>query len=273
MTFSPSVGTLLSGANGVAACTLSEAERYGAVMAFSLRRGGCSPRPFDNLNFSVQQGDTRENVRRNFQILGLHLGIDPTRIATCRQAHGDDVAVLERVPEDFPQVDALITAVPGIYPAIKTADCMPILLVDRVRRVSAAVHAGWRGTVKRITRKVVLLLKSQFKCRAEDIVAGLGPAIGSCCYEVDGTVLVPFCQSVPDGDRFVGKARKQDSEGERRTLDLAAANRAELLREGIPPANIHDMALCTCCSPDLLFSYRRDGKLSGRHLSLVGFRE
>ncbi len=113
------------------------------------------------------------------------------------------MAILDAVPKVCPQVDAMITAVPGVYPAIKTADCVPILLVDRVRRVSAAVHAGWRGTVKRITRKVVLLMKDRFKSRAQDIVAAVGPAIRGCCYEVDDTVLVPFCQSLPDGERFI----------------------------------------------------------------------
>ncbi len=85
-------------------------------------------------------------------------------------------------------MDAMITAVPGVYPAIKTADCVPILLMDRVGRVAAAVHAGWRGTVKRITRKVVQIMKDRFKSRVQDIVAAVGPAIGACCYEVDDTV-------------------------------------------------------------------------------------
>jgi polyphenol oxidase len=273
MTFFPTDCQSISGAKGDAACVLSEVDRYCAVMAFSLRNGGCSPPPFGSLNFSVQQGDTWENVRRNVEVLGSRLGIDPARIATCRQVHGDDVAILDDVPRVRPQVDAMIATVPGVFPAIKTADCVPILLVDRVRRVSAAVHAGWRGTVKRITRKVVVLMKDRFKSRAEDIVAALGPAIRGCCYEVDDAVLVPFRESVPDGNRFIRRERKHESEGETRTLDLAAANRAELLREGIPSANIHELALCTCCSPELLFSHRRDGSPSGRHMSLVGFRE
>jgi polyphenol oxidase len=271
MTPVPRHGSLMAPANGDTALVLPLAEQHRAVMAFSLRTGGCSPPPYGTLNFSVQQGDTPENVTRNHQILGAHLGIDPHRIATCRQVHGDEVAVLEDVPPVRPQVDAMIGVVPNLYLAIKTADCVPILLMDPIHGVCAAVHAGWRGTVKRIARKTVRIMKDTFHCREEDIVAALGPAIGRCCYEVDDAVLVPFSRNVPDGDRFIAKVRKHGTQRDAYTLDLVATNRAELTREGIPPANIHEAGLCTSCSPDLLFSYRRDGKLSGRHMSLVGF--
>ena len=262
----------MSREDGEMALVLRDVERYRAVMAFSLRSGGCSPPPFRSLNFSVQQGDTRENVGRNFHILGSYLGIEPRRIAACVQVHGDDVAILEEVPQIPPRADALISAVPDVYPSVKTADCVPILLIDRARRVSAAVHAGWRGTVKRITRKTILLMKDRFKSRAEDIVAAVGPAIRGCCYQVDDTVLVPFCESVPDGERFIGKVRQEGASRDARTVDLVAANRAELTYAGIPSTNIHEAKLCTCCSPELLFSYRRDGELSGRHISVAGFR-
>lgn len=258
--------------DGSRALKISAVDPYDAVMAFSLRTGGCSPAPFESLNFSAQHGDTQENVDRNLQLFGSHLGIDAARIATCRQVHGDDVAVLDRVPTKSPHADAMVSAVPNVYLGIKTADCVPILMIDRARRISAAVHAGWRGTVKRITRKVVLLMKERFHCREEDIVAALGPAIRGCCYEVGDAVLVPFSQNVPDGDRFIATVQRHDPQRAVRTVDLVETNRSELIRQGIPEQNIHDVGMCTCCSSEFLFSYRRDGEVSGRHLSLAGFR-
>jgi YfiH family protein len=259
-------------ANGDPAVVVSAVDPYDAVMAFSLRVGGCSPPPFETLNFSVQHGDAPENVNRNFELLGSHLSIDAGRIATCRQVHGDDVLLLDDVPGATPSADAMITSVPNLYVGVKTADCVPILLIDPIRRVSAAVHAGWRGTVKRITRKTVQLMKEMYHCREENIVAALGPAIRGCCYEVDDAVLVPFSQNVPDSERFIATVRKNGSPRDAHMLDLVATNREELTREGIPPKSIHDVNLCTSCTPELLFSYRRDGAASGRHISLAGFR-
>ncbi len=93
MTFLDADRQLISRVKGDVALVLSEADQYRAVMAFSLRSGGCSPQPFRSLNFSVQQGDSRENVLRNLEVLSVHLKIDPSRIVTCLQVHGDDVAV------------------------------------------------------------------------------------------------------------------------------------------------------------------------------------
>ena len=128
---------------------------FGAFMAFSLRTGGYSPTPFNSLNFSTAHGDSAENVLKNFEVLGGLLSVDPTGIATCKQVHGDDVLFPEIAGHHPRECDAIISSQPGLFPAVKTADCLPILIVDKERRVSAAVHSGWRGTVRRIAGKVV----------------------------------------------------------------------------------------------------------------------
>jgi polyphenol oxidase len=256
---------------------VSSVDRCGGVMAFSLRTGRYSPAPLDSLNFSQTQGDSSGNVKRNVKRLSEHLAIDPSRIATCRQVHGNAIAIVDDVPVGLPEADALITDRPGLFPAVKTADCLPVLILDPVKRVAAAVHAGWRGTVLRITREVIDLMKSRFDCDPGNITAALGPGIGTCCYEVDDAVLVPFRRALPDADRFITIRELDTSHGQKSRqsfrLDLAAANRFELIAHGVPEANIVTAGLCTSCRPDLFFSHRRDGAVSGRHIAVTGFRE
>ncbi len=262
--------------NGDVALVVPHADRFNAFMAFSLRKGGRSPGPLGPLNFSLKQGDSPENVRHNFSVLGRRLNIDPARIATCRQVHGDTIRVVDLLPESAPQADAILATRPGIFPAVKTADCLPILLLDPAHGVSAAVHAGWRGSVLRITRKVVQFMESRFRTDPSDLVAALGPAIGPCCYEVDETVLAPFRMSVPAADRFITVVRAYDpaamSHVESRRLDLVGVNRFELTDCGVQEERIYSTNLCTACHPELFFSHRRDGIRAGRHIAVVGFR-
>jgi YfiH family protein len=263
--------TPATASNSTVALVVPKIGRTNSIMAFSVRTGGCSPPPFESLNFSVSQGDALENVRRNYTILAKCLGIEADRIVTCRQVHQDSVEIIDALPQVPPRADAIITSNPGIYPAIKTADCLAILLLDPVRRVAGAIHAGWRGTVLRITRKVVRMMKSRYGTNPTDLIAGLGPAIGPCCYEVDEVVLKPFRQAFPQAEQFITRSESGDRSKESLRLDLEGANRFELIQEGVPLANIHSTELCTSCNSALFFSYRRDGVKSGRHLALTGF--
>ncbi len=252
------------------------AREFNAVMAFSVRTGGRSLPPLDSLNFSAAHGDTRENVQHNLEALAAGLGIDARLVATCRQVHGDAIEIVHAVPDSPPVADAIIATRPGIFPAVKTADCLSILVLDPIRLISAAIHAGWRGTVLRITRKVLDTLIQRFKADPRELKVGLGPAIGPCCYEVDDTVLKPFRQVVPEADRFIttvprGPSRNPTGRVSTR-LDLVGANRHELSLLGIPDENIFSANLCTACRPDLFFSHRRDSIPSGRHLAITGFR-
>jgi YfiH family protein len=243
-------------------------------MAFSMRRGGWSPQPFDSLNFSVTQGDTQDNVQRNFGTLAASLDLDPNRIVRCRQVHSDRVIVVEDVPSVQPEADAVLTPVPGLFAAVKTADCLPLLIVDPVKRVAGAVHAGWRGTVLRIVTKVLDELGRRFRSNAEDLIVALGPAIGSCCYEVDDAVLTPFRKAIPEPNRFISvHASRNSGSGQTPHLDLTAVHQWELLAAGVDPENIYLSGLCTCCNKELFYSHRRDGFRSGRHIALAGFKE
>ncbi len=267
----PGGNSAVTTGNGFVALSVNKAEQYRAIMAFSLRTGGYSPTPFDSLNFAIGRGDLPENVRFNHSVLATRMEIDAAGIASCRQVHGDNVEIVETVPKILPQADAIVTAVPGIYPAVKTADCLPILLLDPVHRVAAAIHAGWRGTVLRISRKVLRIMKRRFGTSPADLLAGLGPAIGPCCYEVDEVVLEPFRQNVPQAEKFIVRVESENKSRPSLRVDLIGANRFELIQEGVSSRNIHSAKLCTFCNPALFFSYRRDGTYSGRHVAVTGF--
>lgn len=257
--------------------TVPEVERHGGIMAFSLRRGGCSPLPRNSFNFSCGNGDSRANVQQNLEILARHLRIEASGILTCTQVHGDSVAIVEKIPDQPVRADALIATTPNLFPGIRTADCLPILMLDPVTKISVAVHAGWRGTVLRITRKVLHILTDLFSVDPKDLITAMGPAIGPCCYEVDDAVLKPLMQALPSAERFVRTVpawhERNQEHGPSRRLDLQAANLSELVSHGVLTKNIVCADLCTACNPDLFFSHRRDGSPSGRHLSVVGFRE
>jgi YfiH family protein len=288
-----------TGNNG-SVLSLRRAELTRGVIAFSTRLGGFSHSPFNSLNFSTRDGDRGGDVRRNIDIVGKALGIDAAGIVFSRQVHRANVQVVESVPQAPPTADALIAVKPGIYPAVKTADCLPILLLDPVRKISAAIHAGWKGTVLRITRQVIQILKNDLAVNPQDLIAAFGPAIGPCCYEVDERVLGPFREQFPMAESCIssladmetsssaGPPRHVELPGgktvpatplsptrpanESFRLDLVRANMLELFSEGVPERNVHYSGLCTACYPDLFFSYRRQKGTTGRHIAVSGFK-
>lgn len=251
----------------------------GIVAAFSTRNGGVSSPPFNSLNLSVNEGDRPESVRANLSVITRELGVSSESVAFMRQVHGDTISVLDSVPESPPEADALIVTRPGVFAAVKTADCLPLLLFDARRRLAAAVHVGRRGAVLRIARKTIGTMNSQFGSRPDDLTAIMGPAIGPCCYEVDEPVLAPLRSAVPNCGAYVRKVVVEEPSFGRVTLresirlDLSGLTRRELIQAGVSEGAIHELGYCTACRPDLFFSYRRDGAKTGRQMALAGFRD
>jgi YfiH family protein len=177
-----------------------------------------------------------------------------------KQVHGADVC---RAPwEGTPEGDASLASGVGVLLGIKTADCLPVLIADPRRRAVAAAHAGWRGTVAGVTRAAVQALVRDGS-RASDLVAGLGPGIGPCCYEVGDDVRAAFGEA---GARYF-----TPTPSGRDHLDVRAANKDQLLAAGVPESSLSSVDHCTYCRADLYHSYRRDGPRSGRMISFVGF--
>jgi YfiH family protein len=193
------------------------------------------------------------------------LGIDYRSLVCGQQVHNDRI---QRVTlEDrgrgamsrdkaFPATDALITSEKSLPIAVFTADCMPIFLFDPNTPAIGVVHAGWRGTSWRIAAKTVVAMQRYFDSKPKDMYAAFGPSIRRCCYEVSESFRAYFPGSVY-------------KKGEHYYLDLADANRAQLLALGIEPSRIFDTTFCTSCENEHFFSHRREGFSCGRMMSVM----
>ncbi len=144
---------------------------------------------------------------------------------------------------------------------VRTADCLPLLLAEPSRGVVAAVHAGWRGTLAGVVAAALAALERTFGCRPHRLLAALGPCIRPCCYRVGEEVYQAFLE------RFGPQAALSGTKG--MAVDLAQANRMELLCHGVPAGNIETLDFCTCCSEDSLLSYRREGEACGHQLAYI----
>jgi YfiH family protein len=270
------------------------------VHGFSTRSGGVSSLRSEAasqkssagiLNLGFSEWDERANVEENRRRFMKGLGAAKMQLVALRQFHSDVIHVIHKNPPAPLRGDALITSAPGLLLGVQTADCIPILLADTRNHVVAAIHAGWRGTLKRIAEKTVGRMRMIFGTRPESIVVALGPGIRRCCFEVGPEVVKEFGSQFPAArDWFDGPYDALES-GEdpnplpwlnmmppghqppepRAQLDLHAANRAILEGAGVPAKNISTSSLCTSCRTDLLFSYRRE-KTTGRLLACIAIR-
>ncbi len=181
-------------------------------------------------------------------------------LVTVKQVHG---TYLYFVGEDRriekPGYDILMTGQPGTAIGVKTADCLPILMVEPEKRLVVAAHAGWKGTAARIVREAVGEIEKRGG-RPERLAVALGPCIGGDCYEVEKDVAKTFVDPSP----FL--RRKSEVKW---LLDLQEANRLELIGSGLLPERIDRIPLCTHCRPDLFHSYRRDGNSAGRMVNFI----
>lgn len=269
---------------------------------FSTRRGGltlCYAREraagelgeMGELNLGFTADDERENVLENRRRLAETItGSADTPIVTLKQFHSGLVRVADADSNGGPcRGDGLITAERGILIGVQTADCTPVLVADRRRKVVAAFHAGWRGTVKRIVEKGIGRMRVEFGSRPEDLIAAIGPGIGACCYPVGEEVLSEF-ESQFDYARelfhevystdpvrtkypmlfLTQRAPGHSPIGPALHLDVAEANRRQLLAAGVPSKAITMVGGCTVCHGELFFSHRASKGRCGRMLSVIG---
>lgn len=248
------------------------ADRGVSVQGFTTRHEGVSRPPYNSLNLGLSTLDSSHNVEGNRSILARAFDAKVEKLVTVTQVHGNDLLLLDQPNPDFShffklECDGIVTNQPGVMIGICVADCAPVLLLDPVNRVVAAIHAGWRGTVAGIVAKGVEAMVNLFDGRPRDILASIGPTIGACCYEVDAPVADAFSKAGHDFDSFA------ESSGARKwRLDLSKANRLQLLRAGIAEENIEVSKLCVSCEKDLFFSYRRDKGETGRQMGFIMLR-
>jgi polyphenol oxidase len=265
---------------------------------FSTRIGGvsrayCADDAAGELNLGFTESDDRELVLRNRSLLAEAVSGDAqTPLISLRQFHSNLVVRVSAADaaRDRPiRADGLMSSEPGILIAIQTADCIPILVADRKRRVVAAFHAGWRGTVKRIVEEGVGRMRLVFGSRPSDLIAAIGPGIGACCYAVGDEVQSAFesqfayarelFHEVYDTDPVRNKypmlflnqrAPGHGDIGPQLHVDLVEANRRQLLAAGLSPKSIGIVRGCTQCHQDLFFSHRGANGHAGRMMAVIG---
>ncbi len=258
--------------------TFPHIEATGLVVhGFTTRAGGVSNGPYAGLNTAFHVGDDADNVLANRALACSALGIDSRHLVAGQQVHGDRVEVVDRrdrgrgaffYEESLPGTDALVAGAAGVPLSSYYADCVPIFILDPVRKVVALAHAGWKGTVLKIGQKTVQKMASVFNTEPGNCLAGVGPSIGPCCYEVDIRVIDSFKKSFPNFQYFTRPAFP----GKWR-LNLWEANRLTLLDAGLKAENIVLARVCTSCRNDLYFSYRAQGGIAGRMMSLIMLKQ
>lgn len=209
--------------------------------------------------------EVHKDLSQSYNRLARAFGLSQRGPVTANQVHGNSVLIVEDKGAGGHrpvEADAMVTNVAGVALGVLTADCLPILLFDPVKRVAGAVHSGWRGTVKKVATGAVEAFKKRFGSSPGDIFAALGPCIGPCCYVVDDEVTGEFKRAFGEGAGYL-------TEGPARRLDLRAANIEQLLSAGLGEANISTETVCTSCRSELFFSYRKEGLKAGRQLSFV----
>jgi hypothetical protein len=265
---------------------------------FSTRRSGLTRAyaPDDSpgeLNLGFTAEAPRETVLANRRLLAEAItGSADTPLITIRQIHSSVLVIASPSTEDRKhQADGLMTSHPGILLGVQTADCTPVLVADRRLRIVAAFHAGWRGTVKRIVEHGIGRMRLEFGSRPQDLTAAIGPGIGPCCYQVGEEVLSEFDSQFHYARQLFHEVYSTDpvrtkypmlfltqrapghsNLGPSLHLDVAEANRQQLLSAGLKPQSIHLAGGCTSCHRDLFFSHRASQGRAGRMLAVIGIR-
>jgi YfiH family protein len=267
------------------------------IHGFSTRHGGVSKAYGGRtLNLGFTKQDSRAAVEHNRQAFLKNLsaldGSKPWPMVTLRQIHSDLIHCVESVPTEQLAGDGLITATPRLLLAIQAADCLPVMLADTKRRTVGVFHAGWRGTVKRIVEKGVGEMRRWFGSKPRDIKAAIGPGIHNCCYTVGPEVRSEFESQFAYADKLFHEVKESDPVREKYPLlfltarapghselpsniflDLAEANRRQLIDAGVAAKNIDSSPLCTSCRKDLLFSHRAEKGATGRMMGVLGISD
>jgi YfiH family protein len=230
------------------------------------RNGGVSFPPYNSLNLGLHTADNADFVIANRRLLAGETGIPGNKFLYASQVHSGDVKVIDQAAIESgvfltnPRTDATITNLPGICLMVMVADCVPVLLFDPVRKVSAVIHAGWRGTVQHITSNTIHKMVDHFGCDPADIIAGIGPSIGPCCYEVGEEVRQVVEQSFGTTNGY----HVYHNHSIKPHFDLWYANHKQLTDLGVRSEKIETSKLCTKCYPDIFFSSRASQGITGR---------
>ncbi len=247
-----------------------ELEDRGFINAFSTRLGGVSPMPGNDLNLAGFGEDSDENIAENRKRF-LDVFDGDFTLTSVWQVHGNDVKVVRNKADAVSnngKFDAIVSDQKGLLAAVKTADCVPILIGHPGSGAFSAVHAGWRGTVRCIVQNAIETMNSEYGANAEDLFCAIGPAAGCGQYEIGQEVIDAFREKFSTSGNLFTKTRKGHA-----LIDLKLANQEQLINAGVSENKIYTSPLCTMERVDLFFSYRKEktkyGK-TGRLMSVIG---
>lgn len=191
----------------------------------------------------------------------LAAAVSAAAVVSANQVHGREVVLVDRMRATRPDADALVTISPELAVAVRAADCVPLLMADSRTGAVAAVHAGWRGTAAKVAVAAITAMQRDFGTRADDLIVAIGPSIGSCCYEVGSELVDAFAAAGHERhliDRWFSLPWG------RLHLDVAGANRDQLVLAGVPEERIHLAGLCTAMNLDVVTSFRAEKEQAGR---------
>lgn len=223
-------------------------------------------------SMALHTGEDRESIVANRWSISKKIiiknDISKFVFIVANQTHSANIKIIEEskmagwenLESAVEDCDALITNQQGVILTILTADCVPILIYDPRHKVVAAIHAGWRGTEQKIASKTISVMQERFDSHPSDLLVGIAPAIGRCCYEV-GDDVVKY---------FKSDSRAIDSNGDKYMLDLPYINREQMITLGVISENIQMSGICTACKVESFFSYRQERGCSGRFMSMIG---
>lgn len=224
-------------------------------IGITTRNGGYSPKPYTSLNLATYTGDTMKNVEKNRKLLCEHLNCKLENYSYGIQVHGNKIHRVTHLNmgNDPIECDGLITDSAEPLLNIFIADCVPVAVYDRKKLIGGLCHCGWKGTYNRLLPKMISILINKGS-KPEDLLIGIGPSIGACCYNISEDLYNKFSPGKDEG--YINNNCFY--------LDLKKINMNQCLKFGILPYNIEIMNICTSCTTEKFYSYRKEGESSGR---------
>lgn len=223
---------------------------------------------FDHL-FSSRIGWDKDKGKIKEQVSSL-LNLPTKNIIDVKQVHGTEIVIVDSYDmnseKDQVEADGLVTNLPGIALITYHADCVPVYFVDISKKVVALAHSGWKGTFNNISGKMIKTMIEHYNSRKEDILVGIGPSIGPCCYEVKDDLIQLFTKRYPGFNNIIR------FDGDKTFLNLWQVNYLQILDEGIPKENIITSNTCTSCNVDKFYSYRKEKGIDRRMVAVISLK-
>lgn len=241
---------------------------------FTTKVGGVSKERYSSLNMGLNTEDDKEDVIKNYGLVAEEVfGASTSDMVLSNQVHKTDIAIVGESDRgkgfeksfSYSGIDGLLTDRRGVVLSTVYADCTPLFFFDPVKEVVGVAHAGWRGTVGKIGKKMVEKMVLEYASHSKDIMVGIGPTIGPCCYEVGEEVYARFKEEFED-------LSMMDILDNSIKLDLWKANKIGIMEAGVLEENIETGNYCTSCNPDLFYSYRRDNGITGRMAGVISLK-